>query len=654
MTSLARPLRRAALAVLLPLTIASCGNVDDEDPAVERRASAIPDPSFPTVSDTILAGGPGLDWPTHGGNLENQRYSPLQQIDRTSVAELVPVWIRSTGIEGAFETTPLIVGNTMYITTARGRVLALNAATGAELWRHEPTLATVTLCCGPINRGVSAYGNLVYTASLDARLIALDARTGEQVWEARLADPADGYSATMAPLAVAGRVFVGVSGERYGIRGFMAAFDARSGEELWRWYTIPDPDAGGWWGQWTDTDPFGTPLERDIQEERADSAAMPGSWTVGGGGIATTPAYDRATGRLFINVEGPAPLASGAPRAGDNLYTGSIVALDARTGTKVWHAQYLPHDVWGLSGGSPPFLFDRGGQRYVGFAGRTGWVYVFDADTGRPILRSDNFVPQESLFDRPVEDAGVRMAPAANGGNPGTGVSYDPTTGTVFVGGVHQPMVYTSRWEGYERGRLWLGGSLRFPPGEEQWGTVSAIDLGNGETRWQKRTPEPVHSDVLATAGGVVFVGQGDGALDALDAGTGELLWQFDTGAGVHGGIVTYMVNDVQYVVAPAGGSFHFDTPAGDDLIAFALASRRPIKSLNDYDTPTYDRGGAATAGQGTVRQVSRDTSGADTASGAPDAPPRTPTPGAPADTIPRTPAGTPADTSGPSPAAPR
>lgn len=609
MTSLPRPPRCALLALLFPFALTACGDDRrDADPATaDRTESAIPAPAFPAVTDTVIAGGPGANWPTHGGNVENHRYSPLQQIDRASVADLVPVWIRPTGIEGAFETTPLVVGNTMYITTARGRVLALNAATGEELWRHEPRLSTVTLCCGPMNRGVSAYDNMVYTASLDARLLALNARTGELVWETDLAEPAGGYSATMAPLAVDGRVFVGVSGERYGIRGFLAAFDADSGEELWRWHTIPSPDDGGWWGEWAESDPFGSPLERDIPEERADSGATSWSWSVGGGGIATTPAYDRTTGRLFLNVEGPAPLAYGTVRPGDNLHTGSIVALDAQTGAKAWHAQYLPHDVWGLSGGSPPFLFDRGGERYVAFAGRTGWVYVFEAETGRPILRSDSFVPQESLFSRPSGEEGVRVAPGANGGNPGTGVSYEAGTGTVFVGGVHQPMVYTSEGEGHQPGRLWLGGSVRFPPDEEQWGTVSAIDLGNGEIRWQRRTPAPVHSDLLATAGGLVFVGQGSGTIDAFDTETGALLWQFETGAGVHGGPVTYVVDNVQYLVVPAGGSFHFDTPAGDDLIAFALASTRPIRRVSDYSTPSYERSGTATTGQGTVRQVPRD-----------------------------------------------
>ncbi len=607
MTLSTRPLPRLATPALTlsMLLLAGCG-----DPAVQDQAqpatqtATAPQPTFRTVSDTLLAAGAGADWPTHGGNLLNHRFSPLQQIDAASIAELVPVWMHATGIEGALETTPIVVGNTMYVTTAGGRVLALNAATGEELWRFEPTVAAATLCCGPTNKGVAVYGAMVYVSSLDAKLIALDARTGEPAWEAQLADPTRGYSATMAPVAVDGRVYVGVAGERYGIRGFLAAFDARSGEELWRWHTIPSPEQGGWWGEWAETDPFGTPLNRDTGAERADSAAFTGSWGVGGGGIATSPAYDRETGRLYVNVEGPAPLIAGGIRPGDNLYTGSIVALDAASGEKVWHAQYLPHDTWGLSGGSAPFLFERGEDRYVGFAGRTGWVYVFDADTGRPILRSDNFVPQESLFARPAEEGAVRVAPGANGGNPGTGVAYDPDAGIVFVGGAHQPMVYARGGDGYRPGQLWLGGELRHPPDEPQWGTVSAIDLADGQIRWQNRTPAPAQSDVLATAGGLVFVGQGSGTLDAFDAGSGELLWQFEMGAGVHGGPITYQVGDVQYVVATAGGSFHYDTAPGDEIIAFALASVRPNKGVTDYGTPEYERSGPAMGGQTGVRQL--------------------------------------------------
>lgn len=592
----------------LALAAAAC-NGEAPDAGADRRPAVaeLPEPSFPHVSDSLLAAGAGTEWPAPGGNLANHNFSPLDQIGDGNVGELVPVWMYSTGIEGAIETSPVVVGNTLYATTAGGRVVALNAATGQELWAYDPEPETVTLCCGPINMGVSAWGDYVYVAALDARLIAIDARSGEQAWEADLGDPEAGYSAIMAPLAVDGRVYVGVTGERYGARGFLAAFDARDGGEIWRWYTVPEPEDGGWLGHWRTTDPFGMPLNRDIQEERDAAEGRPDAWRTGGGGITTTPAFDAATGRLFVNVESPAPLLDAGARPGDNLYTGSIVALDAASGELVWDAQYLPSDAWGLSGGSPPFLFDRGGDRYVGFAGRTGWVYVFSAANGQPVLRSDNFVPQEAMFTRPTGEDGVRMAPGMNGGNAGAPVSYDTRTGLVFVGGVHQPMVYSVQPQTYSRGALWMGGAARFPPGEDQWGTVTAIDLADGQIAWQRRTTAPVHSGVLATAGNIVIVGQGSGSLDAFRASDGELLWQFNTGAGVHGNPVTYSVGGVQYVVAAAGGSAHFDTRPGDDIIAFALASRRPEIAVTPYPRADYSRHGPATAGQDGVRQQTAD-----------------------------------------------
>jgi alcohol dehydrogenase (cytochrome c) len=617
------PLSLRCTAAALLLVLGACDRQDerarqDSRADAPRRpdAAQIPPPAFPSVGDSLLAAGAGADWPAPGGSLANHNFSSLDQINAVNVGDLVPVWMYSTGIEGAIETSPVVVGNTLYATTAGGRVVALNAATGAELWTFDPAPETVTLCCGPTNRGVSVWGGNVYVVGLDARLIALDARTGQPTWEADLGDPEAGYSAVMAPLAVDGRVYVGVTGERYGARGFLAAFDARDGQEIWRWYTVPSAEDGGWVGEWRTTDPFGTPLDRDIQSEREAVDQWPEIWRVGGGGITTTPAFDPATGRVFVNVESPAPLIDARMRPGDNRYTGSIVALDAGTGQLVWHAQYLPADAWGLSGGSPPFLFDRGGERYVGFAGRTGWVYVFRAADGRPILRSDNFVPQEGMFNRPTAERGVRVAPGLNGGNAGAPVAYNARTGIVFVGGVHQPMVYSVQPQSYSRGALWMGGSAHFAPGEEQWGTVTAIDLGDGQIAWQRRTTTPVHSGVLATAGNVVLVGQGSGSLDAFRANDGELLWQFHTGAGVHGSPVTYSVAGVQYVVAAAGGSHYFDTRPGDDIIAFALASRRPDIAITPYPTAEYRRHGPAVAGQGAVRQQ--------TAEPAPAAPPAT------------------------------
>ncbi|HEX6940056.1 MAG TPA: PQQ-binding-like beta-propeller repeat protein [Longimicrobiales bacterium] len=600
--------RRLTLAALAAVASTACRREGEVAPAAgteERAAVVALEPAFTRVTDRMLGGtdAAGENWPTHGGAYNNQRYSTLDQINRENVADLVPVWIHQTGIAESFATTPIVVDNTMYFTTAESHVVALNAATGERLWTYVPELETTMLCCGPDNRGVAVHDDKVFVATLDARLIALNNRTGQVMWEAQIADPDDGYSETMAPLAYDGKVVVGVDGGEYGIRGFVAAYDAKTGKEVWRWYTIPAPGDGGapWWGQWKPTDPYGTSLGRDILFEREALEDRRDAWERGGGAVTTTPAYDPATNTLYVVVDNPAPALDGAARPGDNLYTGSIVALDGRTGKMRWYFQYLPHDVWDLSGGSPPFLFHDGARKFVGHAGRTGWLYVVDAATGRPVLRSDNFVPQANLFVHP-NDEGIRLLPGANGGADWSPTAYSPRTGLVYVTALHQPMIYTRAYQPREDGRLWIGGRFLHVPNESQSGTLSAIDPRTGEIRWQRQLPAPTSGGTLATAGDIVFVGQGTGTFDAFDAQTGALLWQFRAGAGVNGSPITYMAGGVQYVAVAAGGNYQLDTPRGDDLIVFALHARRPQTPVRDYAIPRYTRNGAIHFGR--VRQV--------------------------------------------------
>lgn len=577
----------------------ACGRQEEQPTRPERQVSTTTasEPSFaavpPRLLDSVRAAGE--DWLVHGGAYNNQRYSALTQINRENVADLVPVWIYQTGISESFSTTPIVVGNIMYLSTPESRVVALNAATGEKLWEFIPSLAKTSLCCGPDNRGVAVQGDKVFVGTLDARMIALDSRTGEVRWETRLADPDDGYSQTVAPLAFDGKVLAALDGAEFGVRGFVVALDAESGEEVWRWYTIPAPGdvEGGWRGKGLVTDPFGTPLNRDLAFEQQAYERRPDreDWKRGGGVVETTPAYDPASNTLFLVVGNPAPSLDGSVRPGDNLFTGSVVALDGATGKMRWYTQYLPHDVWDLSGGSPPFLFESQGRTLLGHAGKTGWLYIFDAATGQPVLRSDNFVPQEALFTHPTQE-GTRMLPGANGGSAWSPVAYSHRTGFAYVSGIHQPMVYRRAFQPREKGRLWLGGSFRHIPEEEQWGVLSAIDVSTGEIAWQRQVPAPMIGGTLVTAGDVLFVGQSTGTFDAFDARTGELLWQYRTGAGVNGSPITYMIDGVQYVAIAAGGNYLLDTPRGDDLIVFALGSQRPAMPLANYPEPRYARTG--------------------------------------------------------------
>ncbi|HET6579709.1 MAG TPA: PQQ-binding-like beta-propeller repeat protein, partial [Gemmatimonadales bacterium] len=260
-------------------------------------------------------------WPSYGRDRTNQRYSPLTQVTAENVGGLRLAWRYKTGLPHAFEASPLVLDGVMYVSTPLNHVIALDPATGRKRWEHAETLSTTVHCCGPVNRGVAVYGGRVYMGTLDGRLVALDARTGRRAWQARVADNERGYAVTGAPVAADGKVIVGVSGAEYGIRGFVTAYDAGTGRQVWRFYTIPGPAEGGWWGKWSATDPFGTDLHRDLAREQADSARYADTWKTGGGSVWQAPAIDRELGLVIFAVGNPSPDLDGSIRPGDNLYT---------------------------------------------------------------------------------------------------------------------------------------------------------------------------------------------------------------------------------------------------------------------------------------------------------------------------------------------
>jgi sulfocyanin len=517
------------------------------------------------------------NWVMYGGTYDNQRYSVLDQVNKGNVKNLALAWTYRTGVPLSFETTPVVVNGIMYMTTANSKVIALNAVTGQQLWRYEPTLTTTIICCGPNNRGVAVYGDRVFVGTLDDRLIALDQRDGSVAWQTRIDDPAAGYSQTAAPLIADGKVIVGTAGAEYGIRGYIKAFDPRDGKLLWTWYTIPAPgDApNGWWGQWKETDPFGAPLHRDIAQEKRDSARYATAWRRGGGSTWMTPAYDPDTKTLYASVGNPSPDLNGSVRPGDNLYCDAVVALDATTGKLKWYVQTVPHDVWDLDAVSPPILFRRNGRKLIGHAGKTGWVYVIDATDGTPVRRSQAFVPQENMFTPPTAK-GVRMLPGANGGSEWSPMAYSPRTAMTYALGLNQPMTYSTNPEAYRKGQLWLGSAFKAIPGEPQSGTFSAINVDNGQIAWQRKTAQPMIGGALATAGDVVFVGEANGSFDAFDAANGTLLWQYKDTAGMNAAPMTYSVGGVQYVAVAAGGNFQIGSKYGENLLVFALRDRMP------------------------------------------------------------------------------
>ncbi len=552
------------------------------------QGSAIPAsdaaPSSHTVvtQDMLLGAQQSGDWLMYGHNYLNNRFSPLTQINATNVRTLVPRMVFQTGVEklGSFETTPVVVNGVMYATTPYNLAMAYDLRTGKQLWRYEHKLGTTIYCCGPNNRGVAIGNGTVYMATLDAQLVALDQTTGKVKWTTQTGDPAAGYSQTMAPLLIGNKVILGTSGGEYGIRGFVDAYDATTGQRVWRWYTIPAPNAtrdeggvNGWFGRWVRTTPEGNNLNRDIAKEKADSAKYADAWQNGGGSMWMTPAYDADTRTLYVGIGNPSPDFEGAIRPGDNLWTESIVALDAETGKFKWGYQTVPHDVWDLDAVSPPVITMVGGKKAVVHAGKTGWVYVLDAATGRLIRRSEAFVAQENMFAQPTAE-GTRMLPGANGGQEWSPIAVNPELGYAYTVGLHQPMHYKTHYAPWEKGRLWLGSAFVAIAGEAQWGNVSAINLATGKIAWTVKTEQPMIGGATATAGGLVFTGEGNGWFKAYDARTGDVLWQYFCGAGVNAAPSVFTVDGEQFVAVAAGGNFQLGFPLGDAIFVFGLPKR--------------------------------------------------------------------------------
>jgi alcohol dehydrogenase (cytochrome c) len=532
----------------------------------------------------LRAGGAdGRDWLMIGGDYAGARYSPLREIDTGNVdrlqlrsrnpfdgesfrerifgwADSQRVWYRPRtwrlqtrrwlGGSERQTSTPVVVGAVAYYTGSYNRVLAVEVPSGRPLWTYRHRMARAPLvCCGPHNRGVAVAGDLVYVGTLDAHLLALDRRTGSLVWDAQVADPAAAYSITAAPLVAEGLVIIGVSGADYGVRGFLDAYDARTGARRWRFWTIPSPEAGGWWGRWTPVSADGDSLPRDLAREKRDSARFPDSWRHGGGSVWMTPSYDPAMGLIYAGTGNPAPALDDALRPGDNLYSSSIVALDVRTGTLRWYRQISPHDMWDRDASNPIVLFSaRVGDSLVpalAQANRTGWVYVLDRRNGARLLRSDAFVPQKNVFERP-STTGTLSYPSVGGGNVSAPSAYSPLNGLLFVPGVHRPSLLRLDQGARQPGRSYYGG--QDASAGEVWGNVSAVDLRTGRIRWQRRTDTPpISTGALATAGGLVFYGDGS-SLVALDAATGRVLRKLDMGCPTDGTPVTFLERGRQYL----------------------------------------------------------------------------------------------------------
>ena len=570
--------RITRVVTLLTLVVVAGSGVSSAADEIQGSATTMSAPmssSLISVTQEMLnrAGADADNWLHPNGSYEQARFHRASQIKTSNVQNLRPAFVFQTAVLESMETAPIVVNGVMFLTTSYDHVYAIDAVSGKEFWHYKHKLGPITTyCCGPNNRGVAIWNDKLYLGTLDSKLVVLDARTGNPLWEAQIADPEKGYSETMAPAVVDGKVLIGTNGGEYGIRGFVKAFDANTGRLLWTFHTIPE---NGHEGVSAKLDATGRDMHRDIAAEKAALARDSSFYQVLGGGVWMTPAVDLSTRTVFFVAGNPSPDLYGQERPGDNLYTNSMVAVDLDTGAHKWHSQYIAHDVWDLDAVSPVILADvkdTDGKTIPGaiHGGKTGHVYVHDRKTGRLIRFSEAMVPQENMWVLPTPQ-GARMLPGANGGVEWSPMAFDPRSRLAFAVNLHQPMTYHVEAANYPNGKLWLGGAFKVIASEAQWGNVTAVNIDTGKIAWQQKTEQPMIGGALATAGGLVFAGEGNGLIKAYDSKTGKVLWQFQCGAGVNAPPVSYTVNGKQYIAVAAGGNTQLDFKRGNSVFVFTL-----------------------------------------------------------------------------------
>lgn len=497
------------------------------------------------------------DWPSYNGETRGYRHSPLDQIDRANVSTLAPKWLFNLPNTARLQGTPVVVDGVMYVTSGN-ECYALDAGSGRQIWRYQRarTKGQIGNAGGGINRGAAVAGERVFMATDNAHLIALDRATGALLWDTEMADWRQNYGATGAPLVVGNLVVSGVSGGDEGVRGFLAAHDQATGKEVWRFWTVPkrgEPGAETWTGNAIDHP---------------------------GGATWLTGTYDPDLDTIYWPVGNPGPDFIGDDRSGDNLYTSSIVALDARTGALTWHFQYTPHDIWDFDAQQTPALVDmtwRGQPRkLLVHANRNGFLYVLDRTTGAflsgtPFVRNLTWATGLTAEGRPIvapdqdpTPEGRRICPHVNGATNWYSTAFNPATGLYYIQANEWCGIVTRTPSAWEAGKGFMGGSFRTavdaPPTER---VLRALDVQTGRIVWELPQAGTGMSwgGTLSTAGGVVFFGEESGAFAAVDATDGRLLWSFQTNQFWKASPMTYRFDGRQYVAVAAGS----------DILAFGL-----------------------------------------------------------------------------------
>ncbi|MBA3496491.1 MAG: PQQ-binding-like beta-propeller repeat protein [Gemmatimonadales bacterium] len=570
-----RSTRSASMVVVLGAALGATAPAGAQEVAGQVATTGEGVTKAVSVSQPMLtgAGGQVADWLHTNGNYEQTRFYPGKQINTTNVKKLRPAFVFQTEVLESMETAPIVVDGVMFLTTSYNHIYAVDAATGKQFWHYKHKMGPVsTFCCGPNNRGVAIHGDRLYMGTLDAKLLALNAKTGAVIWEKQIADPELGYSETMSPTVVDGKVLIGTNGGEYGIRGFVKAYDANSGDELWTFYTIPET---GHEGVWAKNDATGRDMKRDLAAEKAQLAKDASFYKTLGGGVWMNPAVDLKTRTIYFVVGNPSPDLYGAERPGDNLYTDALVAVDLDKGTHKCHFQYVAHDVWDLDAVSPPILVDvkdKGGKMIPGVihGGKTGHVYVHDRSNCQLIRFSEAMIPQENMWALPTAE-GARMLPGANGGVEWSPMAFSPRTRLAYALNLHQPMTYHVEQAKYPGGKLWLGGAFKVISGEKQWGRVAAVNVDSDKIAWKYDTEQPLIGGGLVTGGDLFFFGEGNGNFNALDARNGKKLWGFNCGAGANAMPVSYHAGGKQYIAMGCGGNTQLDFKRGNSVFVFAM-----------------------------------------------------------------------------------
>jgi len=484
------------------------------------------------------------NWLTYSGNLEGHRHSPLAQINTTNAINLKVKWAYQFGNQGN-QTTPIVVDNIMYV-SGPNKVTALDTRTGRPFWNWSRPIPGdyQSIGFGRTNRGVAILDDMVYVATLDCYLVALDAKSGIERWSVKAGDYKLGYSFTVAPLAIKDKIIVGTSGGEAGIRGWVDAYDAKSGDRSWRFYTIPGPGEPG------------------------NETWMNDAWKTGGGSTWVTGVYDTAANLIYWGVGNPAPDWNGDNRPGDNLYSCSFIALDGDTGKLKWHFQFTPHDVHDWDAAHVPILFDaevRGRKRkLIANANRNGFYYLLDRESGE-FLSGKSYVKQtwaKGLDDngRPIlipgqdpSPEGTLVWPSLNGATIWFSPSYSPLTRLYYVAAREKASIYFKREAEFKPGTFFAGGGEQALDRNEEWGAIRALNALTGEQKWEFKLVSPPWAGVLSTAGNLVFAASNEGNFFALDATTGKPVWDFQTGSRINSNPMSFSIEGKQHVAIAAG-----------------------------------------------------------------------------------------------------